>query len=89
MAIKLGSKVKDSITGFSGIATARAEYLYGCIQIQITPDKLKDETTIDSVWFDEQRVEVIEEGEPQVSKASSAKTGGPQRVPTSRSVPKG
>jgi len=29
MAIKLGWKVRDTITGFTGIATARYEYLHG------------------------------------------------------------
>lgn len=28
--VTLGARVKDNITGFEGIATGRAEYLYGC-----------------------------------------------------------
>jgi hypothetical protein len=33
--VKLGSKCRDSITGLEGIATARTEYLYGCVHVCI------------------------------------------------------
>lgn len=36
-SIKLGSRVRDRITGFEGIAVARVEYLTGCTQYGITP----------------------------------------------------
>ncbi len=35
--IELGKKVKDSVTGFEGIVSARVEYLSGCIQYLIRP----------------------------------------------------
>ena len=35
--IELGEKVKDTITGFTGIATARTDYLYGCIRVEVEP----------------------------------------------------
>lgn len=79
--IKLGSKVRDSITGFEGIATSRTEYLYGCVHVGITPTELRDGKPVDSQWFDEQRVQVIEERKPEVSPASSATSGGPQPTP--------
>jgi hypothetical protein len=80
MAVKLGAKVKDLISGFEGIATGRCEYLYGCAQIIITPDKIGDKgERLDGEWFDEQRVEVIEARPIPVSAASSATSGGPQR----------
>jgi len=83
MAIKLGSKVRDSLTGFSGIAIGRTEYMYGCARIAIEPDRL--DTTgkpIDVQWFDEQRVEVVKAQKPSVSADSSARSGGPQRDPS-------
>lgn len=80
--IKLGSKVKDSITGLTGIATSRCVYLHGCVHIGITPTELKDGKPIDSCWFDEQRVEVLEEKAPDVSPASSATSGGPASSPS-------
>lgn len=59
MAIKLGSVVKDSLTGFSGIAVARTEYLWGCVSIAILSKKLNKETATpqDWVWLDEKRLE--------------------------------
>jgi len=86
--IKLGNKVKDNITGFSGIATGRTDWLYGCSRIHIEPPELKDGIPVEGQWFDEQRIEVIEEKKPFVSKDSSAKTGGPQKDPGYRAIPK-
>ena len=42
MEVELGSKVKDEITGFVGIATARCVYINGCVQFELTPLVLKD-----------------------------------------------
>lgn len=83
MAIQLGSKVRDAITGFEGIATGRTDWLYGCTRITIEPDKLdKEGKPIEAQWFDEQRIEVVKVDEPKVSKDSSARSGGPQKDPT-------
>jgi len=57
--IDLGSKVKDMITGFTGIAIARTEWLYGCTRIVIESQELKDGKPVAPSWFDEQRVEEI------------------------------
>jgi cellulase/cellobiase CelA1 len=85
--ITLGSKVKDIQSGFSGIATARTEYQYGCARICIEPTKLNEGKPIEVQWFDEQRVEVIKEQKPAVSKSNSATSGGPQNDPKSRVTP--
>jgi len=70
---KLGDKVKDSITGFDGVAVGRAEYLYGCVRVLVESSELKDGQPIDC-WFDEQRL----------TDKSNAKAGGPQSTPPSR-----
>lgn len=80
--IKLGSTVKDALTGFTGRATARVEFEYGCARIFIEPGVLQDGKPIDGIYFDEQRVEVVEEKEPVISKDSSATSGGPYNAPT-------
>lgn len=69
--IELGQKVKDSITGFEGIAIAKAIYLNGCISWQVKSQKLKDGKTIEAEWFDEQRLTC----------ESKATAGGPQDHP--------
>jgi hypothetical protein len=80
--IKLGSKVKDVLTGFTGRATARVEYEYGCARIFIEPGEMKDGKPIEGIYFDEQRVEVVEEKLPVISKDNSATTGGLHDNPT-------
>lgn len=75
--IKLGQKVKDSITGFSGIATARCEYLNGCVSVEVRPTKLIDGKMIKSAWIDEQ----------QLTTKSKATNGGPQDTPSPLSTP--
>jgi hypothetical protein len=53
--IKLGTRVKDAITGFEGIATSRAEYLYGCVRVLVEPQILKDGKPVEALWLDELR----------------------------------
>lgn len=57
--IKVGQKVKEVVTGFTGIVTGRAEYLTGCAQILIQPP-CQDGKYTDSLWFDETRCEIVE-----------------------------
>lgn len=78
--IQLGSKVKDSLTGFAGIAISRTEHLYGCVHIGVQPETMHEGKLIPSEWFDEQRLDVVEERLPAVSKDSSATSGGPSLV---------
>lgn len=73
--VKLGDFVRDSITGFSGVATARSEYLYGCVHIQVTPAELKDGRPVEPQWLDEARL----------NDSPSALTGGPASAPPARS----
>ena len=59
--IKLGQLAKDVVTGFTGVLTGHANYLTGCDQYSIQPlvdDKGKLE---DARWFDDGRIEIIEE----------------------------
>ena len=83
--IELGSTVRDKITGFEGIATSRAEFLYGCVRYGIEPVDLdKENKPMEPQFFDEQRIEVLEEPAPElkVSKKSKFdKPGGPKPNP--------
>lgn len=55
--IKLGEFYKDRITGFEGIATARTEYLNGCVSVLLQPESLDKEGKIaEHEWFDIQRL---------------------------------
>jgi len=77
--INLGSRVKDVITGFKGIATAHVKFLHGCSRIQITPEKLgKNGSTIDAQYFDEPQVIVLNDSDHK-AKPTHGPMADPQR----------
>jgi hypothetical protein len=69
--IGLGDRVKDRISGFSGIVVARIEWLNYCNRYTIAPELLKDGKPVESQTFDEDDLKVV--------KASAIK-GGPAHV---------
>ena len=54
--VKLGSTVRDKITGFTGVVTGRCEYITGCAQLLIQP-KMIGGLIHDARWYDEPRLE--------------------------------
>lgn len=69
--IEMGEKVKDSVTGFCGVVTARTEYMTGCRQYAVTPKVGKGNEARDGQWFDEDRL--------LKKQAKNKNLGGPQR----------
>lgn len=59
--IKLGQEVKDLVTGYKGIATAKAIYLSGSAHVTIQAPMQKDGTVPDSLQVDEPQVVVLKE----------------------------
>jgi len=53
--VQLGDKVTDSITGFSGVAVVRAEYLDKHVRVCVESTELKDGKPV-AEWFDEERL---------------------------------
>lgn len=51
--IKLGDEVTDKVTGYTGIAIARTEWVYGCVRFGVQSQHLHEGKPIDAVWFDE------------------------------------
>ncbi len=78
--MKLGTRVRDSITGLEGVAIARTEWLYGCVRIGVQPTELRDGKPAEQVWFDEAQLEPIAFQEPP-PQSPSGTTGGPRREP--------
>jgi hypothetical protein len=76
-----GARVKDSVTGFSGIVTGRADYLTGCRQYCVTP-KAKGGAVADGRWYDEQRLLVLDSKAVQINNETIK--GGPQDSPPAR-----
>ena len=57
--IELGAIVTDTITGFTGIAVARAEYIYGSTRVEVQPVKLtSDGDMVKGKWIEELRLKV-------------------------------
>ena len=71
--VKLGDKVKDSVSGFKGIAVSRHIYLNGCDRISIQPKVDKEGKHPECRSFDEPQLLVLTK---KVIKVGSKKTGG-------------
>jgi len=83
--VYLGDEVRDSLSGFQGIATGRAEYLTGCVQILVAAKSQKAGEKPFEYWLDEQRLVVTSAGayglpEEEINEAPA----GPQHVPPAR-----
>lgn len=66
MEIQLGSKVKDRITGFTGIAYKRCTFLYDTPTIAVIAQELASSKPVEEQWFCEPRLEVIETSEKKL-----------------------
>lgn len=75
--VTLGDKVKDRITGLTGIVVASTSYLNGCRRISVQPQELKDGKPVEPSHFDEPQVEVIERGAIQAEPKQGKEPGGP------------
>ncbi len=82
--VELGEKVKDTITGFTGITVGRVEYLYGCEQYQV--EGIDHDKQPASFWFDTQRLQTITKRKYKAVE-ETVRRGGPRDTPTGRSHP--
>lgn len=60
LEIGLGMEVEDKITGFKGVITGYAQYITGCTQYLVQPPVGKEGTWVESQWFDEGRLKLLE-----------------------------
>lgn len=81
--IQLGQKAKDKITGFTGIITARTQYITGCDHYCLTPEVGRNGEQKDVAWFDEGRIQITGKGIAVASVAGKS-NGGPQPTPPNR-----
>ncbi|KKN56876.1 hypothetical protein LCGC14_0568010 [marine sediment metagenome] len=80
--IELGMMVKEGITGFTGTAVARSEWLWGCVSIAVLSGEHKDGKPVDEQWFDEGRLSEVPGTVAQ--EVAEEVTGGPTRSAPSR-----
>jgi hypothetical protein len=80
--MKLGDVVRDKISGFTGVANCRLEYLNGCVRWMVCPQTLHDGKVIDAHYFDHEQLEVVEGASvPSVARVQS---GGDRPTPAAR-----
>lgn len=79
--VKLGDKYRDKVSGWEGVATARYEYMNGCVRIEISHHD-KDGKP-ESFVFDIQQIEAVKAEPVKVLRRA---TGGPRdSTPVARS----
>lgn len=75
--IKLGSTVKDVITGFTGIVMARTEYLTKCAHLGILVTKMpKDGKIPNWEWIDETRCTVVKKEKIKLQEPAIPESNG-------------
>jgi hypothetical protein len=88
MTIELGSKVKDKVTGFTGIAIGETKWLHGCLRYTVQPqDRDKDGKIKDCSAFDEPQLIVLEgpaKTKVQATPMAERRSGGPAPEPMRR-----
>jgi len=63
----MGAKVKDTLSGFTGVVIARSEHMTGCNQVFVLPESDKANEMKDGNWIDIERIELIEDRAVELS----------------------
>lgn len=78
----LGEKLKDKVSGFTGVAVSEHNYLNGCARYTIQPPVDADGKLPECETFDSFQLEKVEDSKPVVGNND---TGGPDKyMPKSR-----
>jgi len=59
MTLKPGDRVRDKITGATGIIICRSEWQYGCVRVTIQPETVKEDKPTESFTIDEPQAELV------------------------------
>jgi hypothetical protein len=76
--IQLGDKVRDRVSGISGIAVCESKWFNGCLRWTVQQPAGKDGKLPDLVSFDVEQLEVLKKG---AVKPIERQTGGPMPTP--------
>jgi hypothetical protein len=88
--IGLGDRVKDRISGLSGIVTGFYSYLFGCERAGITPEEHKDGKPAEVFVVDAAQLELLAAGVVEGYQApaiGAPRPAGPRADPAPRSTP--
>ena len=81
--IKLGDKVRDSISGFEGIVLGITSWLHGCDRACVAPEALHEGKPIQNQHFDVNQLKLLKEQREEPTREHDPKPGGPQDDPGS------
>lgn len=77
--VRLGDKVRDTVSGFTGVCVARTECLNGCWRMTLQPQRLNnDGIPCEAQTFDDLQLEVTE---PKLQPVGSKETSGSRDAP--------
>lgn len=80
--IEFGDKARDTVTGFVGIVTGKARYMYGCNQLLLMPRvDAASSKPAEGAWFDEPRIRVVDAGAIAPESVQGEQPGGPSDAP--------
>lgn len=74
--IKLGDRVRDKITGFTGVVTGVTTWLNGCVRMGIQGTALRNGLPTVTEWIDEAQLKLVKAG---IIKAVAQGPAGPRR----------
>lgn len=75
--VELGDKVKDNVSGFTGVVTAITHFLNGCTQCEITPKAKEGEKYPEIVSIDIGQLIIIA---PKRKKVKKKPIGGATQI---------
>lgn len=81
--LAMGDLARETLSGFSGVVSGRVEHIAGCNQVLLQPEVGADGAWRDAIWFDVERVSVIERGYSAIEGRS---TGGEIPTPPTRTA---
>lgn len=58
-SIELGMKVRDGISGMTGIVTGRTQYLSGSVWLHVTPQGSKDGKPFEAFFLPESQFDLV------------------------------
>jgi hypothetical protein len=90
MAVELRDRVRDTITGYTGIVIGVTQWIHGCVRCTVQARELKDGRPVDPVCFDEPQLELLSAAAvplpfaQTVAPTDAATRGGPLAAPARR-----
>lgn len=63
--IRVGSRVRERITGNEGLAVGRTEWIAGAPSVGVRPDATPDDPRPRVFWAEEARLEVLSHPQPE------------------------